>query len=106
MSQPLGGPPQQRRAAQVDQRAVLQDVRLVVHRLALLLGRSALAQAEHVPADGRFAPQAALGRPAAELTLRVHDQDAVRREAVDLHVVLPFGGLFLRNWRMMDEIYD
>lgn len=91
--------PQQRRSAQIDQRAVLQDVRLVEHGLALLLCGARLAQAEHIAADAALAPAAAFAGAAAELAQRMHDEHAVGGQTVDLDVVLPFGRLFLRcDW--------
>lgn len=95
--------PQQRRAAQIDQRAVEQHIGLVVHRRALLLGGTRFAQAEHIAADAALAPAAALAGAAAELALRMHNQHAVGGEAVDLDVVLPFGGLLLYERARFDD---
>lgn len=70
---------------------------MFAHWLTLLLCRSRFSQAEDVAAQGCLAPQSALCRATAELSFGMHYQDAVRRETVHFHVVLPLCCFLLRK---------
>lgn len=64
---------------------------------SFLLGRAGLAHGEHASSNGHFSPQAAFRFPAAERSSRVHDENAIRRQTVDLPILLPLRRFLLQG---------
>jgi hypothetical protein len=64
---------------------------------SFLLGRARLPHGEDAASNRHLSPQAAFRFPAAERSSWVHDENAIRRQAVDLSVLLPFRCLLLQG---------
>lgn len=64
---------------------------------SFLLGRAGLPHGEDASSNRHLSPHAAFRFPAAKRTSRVHDQNAIRRQAVDLSILLPLRRLLLQK---------
>jgi hypothetical protein len=62
-----------------------------------LLGRAGLSQGEDTAPNRYLSPQAEFRFSSAERASRVHDEDTIRRQPVDLSVFLPFRRFLLQT---------
>jgi hypothetical protein len=67
------------------------------NRLSLPLSAAGPTDGVDTASDRHLPPQATFRFPAAKRSLWVHDEDAVRRQAVDLSVLVPLGRLLLQR---------
>jgi hypothetical protein len=64
---------------------------------SFLLGRAGLPHGEDTSSNRHLSPHAAFRFPAAKRSSRVHDENAIRRQAVDLSILLPLRRLLLQE---------
>jgi hypothetical protein len=64
---------------------------------SFLLGRAGLPHGENASSNRHLSPHAAFRFPAAERSSRVHDENSIRRQAVDLSIFLPLRRLLLQE---------
>ena len=67
------------------------------NHLSFPLCRTGPADGVDTASDRHLPPQTALRFPAAKRSSRVHDEDAVRRQAINLSVLVPLGRFLLQQ---------